>query len=287
VIQVATFDIGVTDEILPTQSGLALLGPTPFQDKFEQKAKLAADRDRSRPEIPNSDIAKSYIGLLVQGKSDFDDIEAFRGDPFFKKCLDIDKVPSSPTLRQRLDKAIGKWKDIVLNESGRLIRRSGLEITPCVDNYLPVDVDVSPFDNSDTKKEGVSHTYKGVDGYAPIFAYLGKEGYGINAQLREGKTHCQKNTPLFLEETINYAEKITSKPLLFRLDSGNDSIDNIEVFKEAKVDWIIKRNLRRESKKRWLKLAKAKGELTTIYPGKVKYLGTTEIKREEFEEPLR
>jgi len=61
----------------------------------------------------------------------------------------------------------------------------------------------------------------------------------------------------------------------------------MQVFKEAKVDWIIKRNLRRESKKRWLKLAKEEGERTTIHPGKVKYLGTTEIKREEFEEPLK
>lgn len=33
------------------------------------------------------------------------------------------------------------------------------------------------FDNSGTKKEGVSRTYKGTDGYAPIFAYMGQEGY--------------------------------------------------------------------------------------------------------------
>lgn len=105
------------------------------------------------------------------------------------------------------------------------------------------------------------------------------EGYGINAQLREGKTHCQKDTPKFLKETIGYAKEITDKPLLFRLDSGNDSIDNIEVFKEASVDWIVKRNLRRESKSDWVKLAKEEGELATIHPGKVKYLGTTEISR--------
>jgi len=39
-----------------------------------------------------------------------------------------------------------------------------------------LDIDVTPFDNSGTKKEGVSRTYKGMDGYAPIFAYLGEEG---------------------------------------------------------------------------------------------------------------
>jgi hypothetical protein len=56
-------------------------------------------------------------------------------------------------------------------------------------------MDVSPFDNSKTQKEGVSRTYKGVDGFAPIFAYLGTEGYLVNLEFREGKQHCQKNTP--------------------------------------------------------------------------------------------
>jgi hypothetical protein len=40
--------------------------------------------------------------------------------------------------------------------------------------FVPLDIDVSPFDNSKTKKEGVSRTYKGYDGFAPIFAYLGR-----------------------------------------------------------------------------------------------------------------
>ena len=286
VIQVAIFDIEPTDEIIPTQSGLALLGLLLSKTKLTERLNKLPTETGHEPEIRHSDIAKSYLGLLVQGKTEFDHIEAYRDDPFFKKCLGLEKVPSSSRLRQRLDESTETWKDIVLEESARLIKISGLEITPCRSNYLPVDVDVCPFDNSDTKKEGVSHTYKGVDGYAPIFAYLGMEGYGINAQLREGKTHCQKGTPQFLEETIDYARKITDKPLLFRLDSGNDSIDNIDVFKEAKVDWIIKRNLRRESKKRWIKLAKEEGELTTVHPGKKRYIGKTEISKKEFDKPL-
>jgi hypothetical protein len=35
--------------------------------------------------IANSDILKSYLGLLVQVKNDFDAIEAFRGDEFFTR----------------------------------------------------------------------------------------------------------------------------------------------------------------------------------------------------------
>jgi hypothetical protein len=41
---------------------------------------------------------KSYLGLLVQGKSDFDAIKAFRGDDFFARALDVATVPSCATL---------------------------------------------------------------------------------------------------------------------------------------------------------------------------------------------
>lgn len=60
---------------------------------------------------------------------------------------------------------------------------------------------VTPFDNSKTRKQGVSRTYKGCDGYAPIMAYMGTEGYLINCELCEGKQHYQKHTPEFLRET--------------------------------------------------------------------------------------
>lgn len=99
--------------------------------------------------------------------------------------------------------------------------------------YVPVDIDVTPFDNSKTRKEGVSRTYKGYDGYAPIMAYIGTEGYLVNAQLREGKQHCQCGTPAFLRETIALCRQITDEPLLIRLDTGNDSAENIGILLES------------------------------------------------------
>lgn len=53
--------------------------------------------------VANSDVLRSYVGLLAQGKSDFDAIEGLRGDTFYKEAMGIGSVPSSPTLRQRLD----------------------------------------------------------------------------------------------------------------------------------------------------------------------------------------
>src|SRR4030066_566124 len=109
------------------------------------------------------------------------------------QSLGLDSVPSSPTLRQRLDSARGAFNDIILKESCRVVGRHAPAITPCHGNLVAVDIDVSPFDNSGTKKEGVSWTYKKVDGYAPIFAYLAE--YEIHCQLRRGSQHCQDGTP--------------------------------------------------------------------------------------------
>lgn len=128
--------------------------------------------------------------------------------------------------------------------------------TALANGLVPVDIDVTPMDNSKSKKEGVSRTYKGFDVYAPMMAYIGTEGYAINFELREGKQHCQKGTVEFLQETIKLCHKLTDKPLLIRLDSGNDSIDNVAVLMDTGCFFIIKRNLRRESTDDWFEMAK-------------------------------
>jgi len=105
-------------------------------------------------------------------------------------------------LRQRLDAMRDLCGPILREESALLVRKYARKPTPCHGQWVALDVDVSPFDNSNTKKEGVSWTYKKVDGFAPIFAYLGEEGYLVHCQLREGKQHCQEGTPQFLHEAL-------------------------------------------------------------------------------------
>ena len=142
-------------------------------------------------------------------------------------------------------------------------------------DFLPLDMDVSPFDNSKTQKEGVSRTYKGTDGFAPIFAYLGTEGYLVNLEFREGKQHCQKNTPQFINDTLDYVRQITDQPILMRLDSGNDSQDNFPDDSRKNVHFIIKRNLRRESVQKWVDLSKKSGERKPCRSGKCVWTGKT------------
>ena len=281
------FEIVQGDERLSSHSGLALVGEILKRTSIRERLDAVALPDHRFPEISHGEVATAMIGVMCLGKPDFDAIEAFREDPFFLQSLCLDSVPSSPTLRQRLDSARGAFNDILREESAGAVSQLASTITPCHGDLVPVDIDVSPFDNSNTKKEGVSWTYKHYDGYAPIFAYIGEEGYLINLQLRPGSEHCQKGTREFLSQTLQYAHMITSAPLLVRMDSGNDSLDNIKVCRKEKSHYIIKRNMRRESPEKWLKIAKESGELHEPRPGKQVWIGERHVKRRGVEEPLR
>lgn len=86
-----------------------------------------------QPTVTHPDVVYSYLGLLCQGKSDFDQIEPFREDRFFIKSLGLKRVPSSPTLRQRLDLAAASsydWQAILLEESADLLRALNVPLTP-------------------------------------------------------------------------------------------------------------------------------------------------------------
>ena len=281
------FEIKQGDDFLTSHSGLALIGALLQRTKLEARLNAIFLPDHPCPEISHGAIAKSMIGLLCLGKPDFTAIEPFRSDPFFQTSLQLEAVPSEGTLRQRLDDAEGKLDAILKEESAAMIQRHAPRLRPCHQQFVPLDVDVSPFDNSGTKKEGVSWTYKKVEGYAPIFAYLGEEGYLINAQLREGSQHCQKGTPEFLRETLALARRVTSAPLVVRMDSGNDSLDNLRVCLKEKVDWIIKRNLRQESVEMWLEIARRTGTVEVPRVGKTVYRGDVWVECEGFQHPFR
>lgn len=195
---------------------------------------------------------------------------------FYQAALGITRsIPSEETLRQHMDDIGDSLRETILNENVELLISNKIQPTALPNGFVPVDIDVTPMDNSKSKKEGVSRTYKGFDGYAPMMAYLGTEGYAINFELREGKQHCQNGMVELLLETIRLCKRLTDQPLLVRLDSGNDSIDNVAVLIDAGCYFIIKRNLRRESKDGWFDMAKQYCKnITTPREGKTVYVGS-------------
>jgi len=281
------FEIVQGDEQLSSHSGLALAGAILDRSSLRKRLDTVVLPEHPFPEISHGEVATAMIGLICLGKPDFDAIEAFRDDPFFLQSLELASVPSSPTLRQRLDSVKGTFNDIILEESAGVVGRLAPAITPCHGKLVAMDIDVSPFDNSKTKKEGVSWTYKKCDGYAPIFAYVGEEGYLTNLELRPGSDHSQKGTEAFLKRTLRYARLMSGATFLVRMDSGNDSLGNIKVCRKERAHYIIKRNLRRETPEKWLKIARKCGELQKPRPGKQVWMGERYVERPDIDEPLR
>ncbi len=273
------FVISETDEVLVAHSGLALAGALLRQTQLSSRLDAIRTPACKRPTMPHGDVLVSMIGLLCLGKSDYADIEAFRREAFFAQALGLARLPSEETLRQRMDQLGAAPIATLHEETAEMLGRHAPPLAPCHGDLIPLDVDVSPLDNSGTKKEGVACTYKMLDGYAPVFAYLGQEGYLIHGQLRPGDQHCQKGTPEFLDHAIALARRVTDARLLVRMDAGNDDAENLRILRKNKVDWIIKRNLRRESEAEWLEIAQAHGQWEEPRPGKMVYTGETFLSR--------
>jgi Transposase DDE domain group 1 len=234
-------------------AGLALVGHhlqrlVPVLEQIDQALPVKAG-------VTNSDIVRSYVGLLVQGKSDFDAIENFRGDAFFKQALGIKLLPSSPTLRQRMDARASQLFEFTspLIETLLTSARPDYGVLPC--GWLPLDIDTFAMDNGDTAKEGVGRTYAGVDGYCPLAAYLGTHGFCLELALRPGVQHSALETQYNFERVIPMAQRLSAAgpkaPILVREDSGFDSMEQMQAIESynrpgmPRVDFLIKWNPRK------------------------------------------
>jgi hypothetical protein len=239
--------------------------------------------------IKTSDLLKTMVGLLCIGKSDFEAVEPFREDRFFKTALDIRKVPGCVWLRQRLDRVSGSLLEPLDELSVRLIERTQAPITPHK-GYVCLDMDTFVMDQSGTKKEEVSRTYQGVDGYTPVAAYLGNEGWCIGLELRPGRWHSSLEIDYFLERLFPRVERLVAPSLavLLRKDSGFDSAKLLFAVADEKARWaamgrsfdyLVKWNPRKQDKAAWVEKAEAGGAFVEKRPGKREALMTLRVDR--------
>ena len=89
--------------------------------------------------------------------------------------------------------------------------------------HVCLDIDTFVMDNSNSKKEGVSRTYQKVDGYTPIAAYMGKEGWWMGLEMRPGKQQNMKESNAFLERVLPRAQCMNKQQIMLRGESGYDS----------------------------------------------------------------
>ena len=229
-------------EFYTSQSGMALVGLA-----VNRYTTLASRAAKAAPcqGIATADVLRCYLGLLCQGKSDFEAIRPFwEDDEFFAAALGVKDVPSPETLRQRMDKVAEAMRSIVNFCTVELLKKVKITLSTLPSGHMPLDMDVFTQDNSNTKKEGVSWTYCKFNGFAPIAAWLGLEGWCLEIEQRPGSQHSQEGFVPFLLRAIHKSRQLTEAPLLVRLDSAHDAIMTLVALASEQVDFIVKWNPR-------------------------------------------
>ena len=232
------------------------------------------DIGAKKKQIHDSNIVKAMICLFTLGKTHFANISAYLQDELFRDFLG-ERIPSEETLRQRLDTLSNKEETQgILDELNvEFLKRYAVfeKERVCSGLYIALDIDVSPFANPDCNKEGVEWTYKQIDGYAPIIAYLG--GYKLCSELRPGSQHSEKGAVEFLDRCAKMIMKlgIPADKILLRADSGHDSADFIAAARQYGFKFLIKRNLRKESREEYLENAISMGYRVKTRKGKKVY----------------
>lgn len=255
------------EEFYTSHSGLALVGMA--LNRFTSLASVLAAMDAPGDLIAGVDIIRSYCALLAQGKSDFIAIEQYRHDDFFREALGSKEVPSEGTMRQRMDEYAERVLASVSWASIEFMERTKVPLTAISTGHVPLDIDGFVLDNSGSKKEKVERTYRQVDGYLSLPAYLGTEGWMVNQHLLPGSQHPQNGFIAFIRETLARVRQFCKQKLLIRADSAHDAIANlVGLSRHRRVDFIIKWNPRKQDKHAWAAHAFAHGKITTPRAGK-------------------
>lgn len=255
------------EEFYTSHSGLALIGLA--LNRFTSLPSALAVMDAPGDLIAGIDIIRSYCALLAQGKSDFIAVEQYRLDDFFREALGNKDVPSEGTMRQRMDEYAAGILAALSWASIEFLEKTKVPLTKISTGHIPLDLDGFVLDNSGSNKEKVERTYRQVDGYLCLPAYLGQEGWMVNQHLLPGSQHPQNGFISFIRETLGRVRQFCAQKLLLRADSAHDAIANLfELSRHRRVDYIIKWNPRKQDKEAWAEHAFAKGMITTPRPGK-------------------
>ncbi|MEF8697952.1 MAG: IS1380 family transposase [Candidatus Accumulibacter sp. UW20] len=272
-------------------AGLSLIGQCCEVAQVDQI--LGAAMPVATGRMTTADLFKSLTALISLGKNDFEAIEPFRKDRFFREALSIGKVPSSAWLRQQLDAQGAKLREHTDEASLRLLKLGKAPIT-AHKGYVCLDFDTFAMDNSNSRKEEVSRTYQGFDGYTPIAAYLGNEGWSIGLELRPGKQHSALETDYFLERVFPRVARLVpaASPVLVRSDSGFDSACLLFAHAQERdrmaslgrgFEYLIKWNPRGQAaakkKPTWVARAEAANAFREVRPGKREALLNLDVER--------
>lgn len=141
--------IEFSDERLITPSGLVFIGQILGKSSFVKKINRAPiSKDYLQEQIKNEDVLLTYIGMLCQGKPQYEAVREMMDDPdYYKYALGISyAIPSAETLCQRFDMIGDSLRKDIQQANVDMLREMHIEPTALDNGFVPVDIDVTPFD---------------------------------------------------------------------------------------------------------------------------------------------
>ena len=118
--------IEFTNERIIPASGLAVVGSILGKSDFVKRCnRMDVTPNRSQNQIKNGDVLLTYIGLLTIGKPAYESV----------RRMGMDDIGSS-------------MRSYILAENIKMLRDNGIVPGKLPNGYVPVDIDVTPFDNS-------------------------------------------------------------------------------------------------------------------------------------------
>ncbi|BDU76190.1 hypothetical protein [Mesoterricola sediminis] len=120
--------------------------------------------------LPTGGVALAYVASPCTGRSDFVAVSTLEDKVLASESLGLQAFPSPDIVRQRLDEGVDLNLPYVQKATDDLRRKRKSPITALSTGQVALDVDVTPLDYSNTKKEGLGWTYQQFEGCAPIAA---------------------------------------------------------------------------------------------------------------------
>lgn len=201
-------------------------------------------RDQDHVIHPMSDLLRTRLFLLSQGKKDQDDADQHRDDPAFRlsvserrgvaplqaprkdedtnEALDPDGLASQPTM-SRLTKTLGSDENRStlregLAEGAR--RRILTESKGRRKQSLGIDVDSIPIEVYGSQPGSAYNGYYKATVYHPIVASVAETGDILDVQLREGQVHTADGALGFITDVLDKVEGHLCVRAFVRIDAG-------------------------------------------------------------------
>ena len=150
------------NERLITPNGLVFVGQILGKSSFVKKINRAPiSKDYLQKQIKNGDVLLTYIGMLCQGKPQYEAVREMMDDPdYYKYALDISyAIPSAETLRQRFDMIGDSLRKDIQQANVDMLREMHIEPT-ALDSGNDASENIGIFMEENYKYNNVSFIIK-------------------------------------------------------------------------------------------------------------------------------